>query len=209
MLFRGHWKALLVVVAASLCALGSISGSGLNRTLILKVEGDGSAWAESRLAEHLTLALSRYSHLRVTDADKPGKIGQPEFPADRYNLDSLVNWGKEVGGRYLLHVVVRSTRLERHRDMHVPFLIHRYSNVGIIEGELRCYDLTWGRTVVAEPFRIKAQAKMVMQMSIDNDRHDPGLHIPAPEKAKFFDELDQKLTDHILKQIESILGGQE
>jgi len=125
----------------------------------------------------------------------------PAFPKDRYNVDSLIQWGLEIGGQYLMLVDVHHQRLERRKSFQIPLFFHKYVTVGVISGELRLIDLNQGRLLVAQPFLKEQEAKRIFQSSDDDDANHPDLHLTAPGKLVFFDQMEDHLCDQLLEII--------
>jgi hypothetical protein len=187
-----------VVLVSVLLMLGAVVNPATTKQVLLRVEGTPSAWSESRIDDLLKVQLSRMGSIQVRQVTDD-QI--PPFPQDSYNLDSLVNWGLESGGRYLFLVDVQREGLERRKDWVLPLIFHRWVTVGVIEGEMRFIDLARGRLVIAEPFRIERKAKGAFQGTMDDDANDPDLHLSAPEKVRFFAMLEQQLCDELIAKI--------
>ena len=188
----------ITAVALLLLLMGSVAHSVTSKHVLLRVEGAPLAWSASRIGDRLNIQLSRLGSIQVRQITDDQ---EPPFPADSYNLDSLVNWGLELGGRYLLLVDVHREGLERRKGWSLPLIFHRWETVGVIEGELRLIDLTRGRLLVAEPFHVEQKAKGAFQATMDDDSHDPDLHLSAPEKVRFFTLLEQRLCDEVIAKV--------
>lgn len=169
---------------------------GAERTIVVHVDVHPLAWSGSALEAKLKRHLSRSGSLSVVTAPNVS-ADWPEFPHDRYNVDSLVNWGTEVGGRYLLSVEIDSERLEKRKSFHLPLVFHKYETVGVIEGELRLIDVTRSKLLIAEPFKVEQKGPRVFQATMDDDINDPDILLTAPGKVRFFDRLEQKLSLHV------------
>jgi len=130
-----------------------------------------------------------------------------DFPVNRYNTDSLLEWGREVGGRYLMLVEITREGLERHKSFHVPLVFHKYETVGVIEGEFRFLDLSRGKTLATETFKIEQKGPRIFQATMDDDKNDPDLHLTAPEKVIFFDHLEESLCRHLTTRVLDLAGG--
>lgn len=201
-------KSSLVLALLLFLAANTGMADSFARKIIIRVDQAETAWSKPQLQDLLAEDLSRNEQFRPVPAN-PGQPNLPPFPANWYDTDSLVNWGREVGGRYLLLVDVHSERLERRKGWHVPLVFHKYSTVGVIEGELRLIDLSWGRILAAEPFEISKEAKRIMQMSMDDNINDPEIHVSAPDKVTFFRELEQELCRRITERLERTAVGDE
>jgi len=198
------WR--IIVLPAAVFALTAAVEAG--PIILLKVNEPAAAWSTVGIGEKLTIRMSRDSALRVVRIDETDD-NLPSFPADQYNLDSLVNWGLEAGGQYLMLVDVHHERLERRKTWQAPLFFHKYITVGVIVGELRLIDLVRGELVVAQPFRREQEARRIFQGSPDDDINDPDLHVTAPGKQVFFDRLEHKLCDELLESIGFMQRGKE
>ena len=94
---------------------------------------------------------------------------------------------------------------ERRKDIHVPLLFHRYMTVGAIEGELRVVDVSRARLEIAEPFKIEEKGPRAFQATMDDDIHDPDLHLTAAAKVRFFQKLEEELAGMLVKRIGSVI----
>jgi len=188
---------------------GSVSAAGPPACgLIVQVDQSDPAWAAGGVTEELVRGFSRNAWLRVIIPDLSARTA-PAFPTDAYNLDSLLNWGAEIGGSFLLYVDVREERLERRKTLHLPLVCHKYETQAVVEGELRLMDLNEGTLKMAEPFRVERKAARVFQATMDDDIGDPDLKVPAPAKVRLFGELEEELAARIIKQVEPVLRGDE
>lgn len=194
-----------LLLAWCLIALGSAS-AGTNAMLI-DVQAEPSAWYDSHLADKLEVVFSRNVDLRVTIATNIDAQGGPATPATRTHPDSLMNWGMEMGSRYLLTITINRSGLERRKTFNIPLLFHRYKTVGFIEGEIRFLDLAKGRMLVAEEFAIERSARDQFQAEGDDNRHDPALHLSSPEKLAFFSSLEDELTHQIVERVREHTKG--
>ena len=190
---RLHVRIGLVLSLMALC----ISTEAASRRLILQVEKAPLAWSDCRLTEYLVTAFSRDPNLRIVTPDSQNS-DHPPFPGNQYDIDSLLNWGTEIGGRYLLLVSVSREALERRKTFSVPLLFQRWETVGILEGELRLLDLQKRRLLIAEPFLIERSGSRQFQAEGDDNKNDPSLHLAATEKGKLFRALELSLADRLV-----------
>ncbi len=177
-----------------------------NRKVILQVIAPESAWSRSKVAEKLKIHLSRDLRYSIIDPD-PLAETQPPFPKQRYNLDSLMNWGTELGGRYLMLIDVHSQRLETRKTFHIPLFFHKYQTMAVMEGEFRCLDLSRGRMIIAEPFRLEEKGPRCMQADPDQNAFDPDLQLSANQKILLLDKLEEKLADHLSRRLSMVTNG--
>jgi hypothetical protein len=190
---------LLAVLATGVFANNS-------RKVILQVIAPESAWSRSKVAEKLIIHLSRDARYNVIEPDFSAET-QPPFPEQRYNLDSLMNWGTELGGRYLMLIDVHSQRLETRKTFQIPLFFHKYQTMAVMEGEFRCLDLSRGRMLVAEPFRLEEKGPRCMQADPDENAYDSDLQLPADQKILLLDKLEEKLADHLSRRLSAVTNG--
>ena len=169
-------------------------------SILLRVSAIEAAWSSGGLEEKLLIRMSRDTAIRVVDVNGDDN-GLPSFPKDRFNVDSLVEWGQEIGGQYLMLVDVHHERLERRKTWRIPLFFHKYVTVGVISGELRLIDLKEGVLLLSQPFLSEQEAKRSFQASPDDDINHPDLHMTAPRKLAFFDLMEDHLCDQLLESI--------
>ena len=178
-------------------AVLAVSTEATTRRLILRVEKAALAWSDCDLTEHLVTALSRDPGLRIVTPDSQND-SHPPFPDNQYDIDSLLDWGTEIGGRYLFVVSVHKEAIERRKTFNVPLFFQRWETIGIIEGEVRLLDLQKRRQLLAEPFVIEESSSRQFQGECDNNRNDPSLHLTAPEKGRLFRFLEVSLAGRLV-----------
>lgn len=207
------WRRYILLPAAALLALAGaiaaapsmMNGSGNGeRDMLLYVDSKPAPWYDTRLQDQLIRAFTRKENVRITPVDTASER-PPAFPKAVYDLDSLTNWGLEAGGRYLVLVVVDDSRLETKKKFHLPLVFHKYETVGIIEGELRVIDLDRRRQLIAEPFRVEKAGPRIFQATMDDDVNDPDLRVAAKDKQTFFDDLESKLANRIVKRVGTVI----
>jgi hypothetical protein len=197
----GRW-----LLVALLIALGASEAAGTSHPLLLDIQQPPLAWCDSRLSAKVQAALSHNSELRVCLTDAlPSAM--PPFPNARTDIDSLMNWGIEGGGRFLLVVTVDREDFTTRKTFSLPLVFHRYEMVGIISGEYCLLDLQKGRLLVSEPFETKLKGPRQLQSSAEDNRNDPGLHLTAPEKTEFFGKLEDKFTAELTAKVREFVRG--
>ena len=72
-------------------------------------------------------------------------------------------------------------------------------------GELRFIDLQRRRLMVSERFKVERRSGEAFQTTPDDNRHDPDLHISAPDKTLFFRNLDSDAASFIAKKVDMYL----
>lgn len=197
-------QSLLPVLIISLLAVSAFGGNA--RKLILEVQQAPLAWADSDFEARFKAYLSRNPELRIYQTDELDS-NVPGFPNNHFDLDSLFDWGTELGGRYVLVVLIDSERMERKKTFSLPLIFHRYEVIGTIEGEFRLLDIANRRLLAAEPFSVSLKGPRQFQGSPDDDAQDASLHIPAPERSGFFGRLEDKLVEKLGKKVRHYTRG--
>jgi hypothetical protein len=199
-------RVLVMITAAIMALVVGHAASAAPLPLILQVQSAPLAWGDCRFTDKLTTALSRNPDLNVI-VPEAASGPYPPFPDDRNNIDSLLNWGTEVGGRYLLTIVVDREALERRKTFSVPVLFHRWEIIAVMSGELRLVDLLKRRQVLAEPFEEKLSATRQFQSSAEDNAADPALHVTAAEKSDLFQSLETRLAERLVDKISRYTRG--
>jgi hypothetical protein len=200
-------RSQLAIVAVLLLAFGSAwTMPNGTRSILLRVIPAPPISVDSKLDRLLIQDLTRKEDVRVQDVNG-GEGMEPSFPEHYFDLDSLVNWGQEIGGNYLMLVDVSSERIERRKSFSLPLIFHKYETVGIIEGEFRFVDLRHGKLLSAEPFKVEERGAQILQASMDDDINDPALHLTAVRKLEFMDKLEAKLSKQLTRRAHSLMSG--
>ncbi len=193
----------LLLASSALSQNNHTNGNG--RSAVVKINHAVNPWTESHLSEKLMAELSRNGNGEIVRAEALVN-SMPQFPSDIYSTDSLSIWGMESGKRYLVIVSVESEGLEKKKTFNIPLVFSKYEHVGVVVGELRIVDVTRRKVVIAEQFTFEKEAKRIFQGSQDDDINDADLHISAPEKIRFFSELENELAKELADKIRSATG---
>ena len=197
-------RPVTILLAILLLAATLAASSLADRDLILNVVSPPMAYSDSHIDQKLQRYLSREANLRVRLVQDNT---QPAFPSALYDTDSLLNWGRETGGRYLIVVEVTAQRLERRKSFHVPLVFHKYETVGVIEGEFRLLDLNRGKIMAVESFDVEKKGPRIFQATMDDNVNDPDLHLTASRKLVFFDQLEDQLCRQLADRVKKLVGG--
>ncbi len=202
---RSRITATIAALVLTAIAMSAVL-AGAPKTILVKIDQAPLPWTESKFEEKFVADLSRNPNLRIRPVGDQSGLA-PEFPSAVHDSDSLLDWGAEVGGRYLLYISIDSERMERKKTFSLPLVFHRYEVVGIIEGELRLLDISNRRLVAAEPFKVSVKGPRQFQGEMDDDRYDAGLHIPAPQRTAFFARLEDKLIEKLGQKVRHYTRG--
>ncbi|MBU2532120.1 MAG: hypothetical protein KKB37_05240 [Alphaproteobacteria bacterium] len=207
------WRRQLLLQVILLPVLAAMAGAGASspatngngeRDMLLYVDRAASPWHDANLEQQIIRTFTRRENVRIAPVADRADRGV-SFPAAVFDLDSLTNWGLEVGGRYLVLVLVDDERLETKKTFHLPLIFHKYQTVGILEGELRVVDVSRRRLLLAEPFRVEKAGPRAFQATMDDDVNDPDLHVSASAKRTFFQELESAFADRLVKRVGSVI----
>lgn len=193
-----------VVIALGLLATASLRAAA-PRILVVHVSSQPTIVGESELMTAIETEFSRTGNFTVLSAgDHPDHV---PFPGDRYDIDSLMNWGAEFGGRYLMYVDLQREELIRKKGFNIPLIIHKYETVGIMQGEVRLFDLQRGRILLAKSFEVETKGPKILQGYVDDNRYDADISIPAPQKSAFFHEMEANTACYLREQIKKMTNG--
>ncbi len=195
--------AVLLVVTLGV-TVGARPVPSFSRPVIVHVEVPPLAWSGSKLETMLLRELTRKGNEHIVSSQSL-PLEEAAFPTDYLSLDSVVDWGTEMGGKYVIVVKVDDERLERRKSFHFPLLFHRYRTIGVIEGELRVVDISRRKLLLAEPFHIEEKGAQIFQATMDDNVHDPDIHLTAPAKIRFFEHLEEKLAKKLSRRIKKVI----
>ncbi len=198
-------KKYVVIVLILFISVVTLQASSVNKQIAIKVFTPEIPWADSKLDSKILQSFSRQANMRVKMIHDD-KIIIPEFPEDFYNNELLLEWGKEFGGRFIMIVDVQSERIEKRKSFHIPLIFHKYQTYGVIEGELRLFDVDRGKLLMVQQFRVEEKSSRIFQATMDDDINDPDLHLTAPGKIRFFSKLEDKFVVELKKKTKVYLG---
>jgi len=195
-----------LTLALLLAAVGGLSGDsyGAERKIILNVQAEPTPWGESHLADNLVRHLSRSADLRIVTPEMISGFA-PQFPSAHHDPDSLIDWGREVGGQYLLTVDVRNEGMITKKTFSIPLIMHKWETVGVIEADVRLLDLLRGRVLMNDTFVEELTGRRALQGDPDNNGTDPDLHISAPEKRTLMDRLEDRMAKRLVRKVKELV----
>ena len=183
----------------------SIPAAQGKKEILVKIFTPEIAWADSKLESKIQMSFSRQSNLKVRMVNEHENM-EPQFPQNYFDTDLLLEWGNEIGGRYVMIIDVQSERIEKRKSFHLPLIFHKYQTYGVIEGELRLFDLERNKLLTVKSFKVEEEGSRIFQATMDDDINDPDLHITAPKKIIFFSNLEDKLVQELKKKTKVYLG---
>ena len=197
-------KKIISIFVLLTCAL-SVNALPGKKSMFIKLNTPDNAWVDSDISNKVLRTFSRASNFTVSMLDENSNI-EPAFPQNYFDTDNLLEWGTEVGGRFIMVIDVQSERIETRKSFHLPLVFHKYQTYGVIEGEVRVFDLERKKLVHAKPFKVEEKGSRIFQATMDDDKHDPDLHISSTEKIKFFNKLEEKFVTELQKSTRGYLG---
>lgn len=198
-------KKFLFIIALIMLLSSVVATSPNEKRIIMHVNLCENPYFDTRFDRQLVNEFTLNSSYEIIQPGWNDDMN-PDFPADMFNADSLFNWGKEVGGNFLVFVNVTSHRLEKRKTFSIPIIMHKYQTYGVIEGDLRIYDLSRERVLLADRFKVEKKGPRVIQMDMDNNKNDPDLHLNSVEKIKFFKRLEEVASHKIYEMSRRYLG---
>lgn len=197
-------KKNILIVLLLICSV-SVTAAPAKKEIYIKVFTPEIAWADSQIETKILKSFSNQSNLNIQIVNDD-KHFEPIFPQNYYDTESLIEWGKEIGGRYLMIVDVKSERIEKRKSFHIPLIFHKYQTYGVVEGEMRLIDVDRGKLLSVKTFSVEEKSSRIFQATMDDDINDPDLHISAPNKILFFDKLEDKLVTELKKKTKVYFG---
>ncbi|KAA3637809.1 MAG: hypothetical protein DWP97_00080 [Calditrichaeota bacterium] len=197
-------KYLMNTVLIFLVLVSSVMSGRTDSEILLNVSYPEFAWADSDFENQFMRQLSRQKGVQIELTSKHDR--ELSFPENIYDTDALLDYGRETGSNFIMLINVESKRLERRKTFHIPAIIHKYETIGILEGEVRIIDISRNKMVMAESFKVEKNGPRIVQGSMDDEISDPDLHLSAVQKVRFFNQLDQKLTEYLMKKTRRYLG---
>jgi hypothetical protein len=200
-------RPLLYLLMLAVCAVQAVGGPASDRLVLLSVRQNDNAWSDNRLFERMQTVLTREPGWRV----EPVQVlrGSKDPSGCWPGVDSMVSLGRDLGGQYLVCLVVFEQRLERRKSFHVPLVFHKWESVGVMKGEFRVIDLLRGKQVKAEPFEVEMHGPRVIQATMDDTKFDPDITMTATDKALLFENLEEQLVDEIVPKIKPVIAKGE
>lgn len=192
-------RIVVLILCLGLFLTPIVSSSG--RLVYVDVQAPPVPWADSKLFYKLKVRLCQDDAFDVVEVGSRS-AQLPPFPFDRCNTDSLVNWGQEAGGRYLLVVTIDDERIERRKTFNIPLIVQKYQTVGIAEGNYRLIDVYRGKLLQARSFQIKLDGPRIFQGSMDDEIDDPDIHLHAIEKMRFMSRLEDRVAEKLAERFE-------
>jgi hypothetical protein len=181
-----------------------IAAQNGQRSVTVILETSGRDIPNFSLVERFNSVLAMYANLRVIVPEEDSTL--PPVPDNRFNLDRLVEWGRESGSRYIIYLQVDSRRIATQKQWSIPLILSRYVTRGILEGAYTLVDTQ--RKKLVDTWNLEAIKTGPRQWQVFEDyRDDPDLHIPASQKVVFLRELEDLAVARMIENIVPNLKG--
>ncbi len=200
-------RKLIYVIAAIAMCLSTVAVLAQNHTREVAVilERPRQEIPDFDLVGRLVDRLSRANGYSVL---VPGEdTTTPASPNRRFDLQRLLAWGDETGCRYIIYLQIDDRRIQTKKQVSIPLLVSHYVVEGCLEGMCTLVDMRRSKTVMNKHIRTYVTGPNQWQIFEDN-RDDPDLFIPAPEKMMFLQRLEEKAAQEIFESVLPHLRGQ-
>lgn len=194
----------MMAVVVCLLAVGALAQNHTSEVAIV-LERPRQEIPDFNLVDRLVDRLSRANGCRVLIPDEDTTL--PASPDRRFDLQRLLAWGEETGCRYIIYLQIEDRRIETKKQISIPLLVSHYVVKGRLEGMCTLVDMQGGTIAMNEHIGTYITGPHQWQVFEDN-RDDPDLHIPAPEKLWFFQRLEEKAAQEIFESVLPHLRGQ-
>ncbi len=192
-----------LICAAVLCATG-VSAQSDQRAISVIMEDTGKELTDFSLMDRLYDHLLIKSGLRVVIPEDDSTL--PPAPSHRFNLSRILEWGQEIGSRYVIYIQVHDRKIVRRKRTSIPFILSRYIVEGQIDGTFSLIDLNRSKVVGNWDLRTRLAGPRQWQVGEDYP-DDPDLHLSAPRKIQFYKDLEDRAVSDIISQIQLHLKG--
>jgi hypothetical protein len=198
------FKTIGLVIGCLLVWAAVASAQSEGRTIAVVLEQPKQDIPDFSLVSRLNDAFSMYIGADVIVPAEDSAL--PHVPDHRFDLDRLVNWGREAGVRYILYLQIDSRRIVTAKRWSIPLLLSRYVVEGHIDGAYILVDTRFGKLV--NTWNLETTVEGPQQWQITEDyKDDPDLHIPAPRKITFLRDLEDHAATQIIGDIVPHLRG--
>lgn len=198
-------KLIYSLLAVCLLTVAALAQNRHTREVAVIMERPRQEIPDFDLVGRLVDRLSRANGYSVL---VPGEdTTAPASPDRRFDLQRLLAWGDETGCRYIIYLQIDDRRIETKKQVSIPLLVSHYIVEGCLEGMYTLVDMRRDKIVMNKHIRTYITGPHQWQIFEDN-RDDPDLHIPAPEKICFLQRLEEKAAQEIFESVLPHLRGQ-
>jgi len=189
---------IFICLALVLCLGAPASAQNGRRSITVVYEETQGHIPDFTLNERLNNALTMDEGLQVLMPAEDSTL--PPAPNNRFDMDRLLEWGREIGCRYIIYLQIDARKVETRKKRSIPFVLNRYVVEGRIYGTYSLIDLN--RTKVVGTWTLKAKKGGPRQWQVgENYPDDPDLQLSAPRKLDFYRELEDLAVTEIVTEI--------
>lgn len=193
---------MLALILLAIPGIGQAQGT--RRTVAIVYQGPEKELSDFDLVNRLAELLSVEGNLRVVDYSRDSLL--PDPPTDRFRLEELYLWGREVGTRYIIYLKVDQRLLERRKRRSIPLIVNRYIVEGKLTGDYILLDLSRNRMTAHWEMETTLSGPKKTQL-FENNPDDPDLLLSVPRQMALFDKLEDKAVKEIYKNVSRHLKG--
>ncbi len=201
---KNRLPGLILVVLVLLVFPITGQAQGSRRTVAIVYQAPEQKLADFDLIQKLTEELTIKGDLTVIDFSRDSLLPAP--PNDRFRLEELFQWGREIGTRYIIYVKIDQRRIASRKRRSIPLLLSRYIVEGQLTGNYILLDLNRNRLTASWELETTVTGPRQWQLAEDNP-DDPTLLLSAPRKLQMFDKLEAKAVGEIFKNVRRHLKG--
>lgn len=194
----------MILVLGILACAASVPAQNSQRAITVVLEQPDRQFTEFGLISQLYSRLTMQAGLRVI---VPGEdSAMPAAPDRRFDLDRLLEWGREVQSRYIIYLQIDDRDIVTRKRTSIPYILSRYIVEGQVNGSYCLIDLN--RNKVVGTWELKTRLPGPRQWQVAEDYpDDPDLHVSAPKKIAFMKKLEDRAALEIIEQIRLHLKG--
>ncbi len=200
---RRRVKYLLAMLVI-LVPVATATAQSQMRTIAVVYQAPKQDITDFSLVENLNEALTMQVGLGVVVPDTGSS--RPEAPNRRFDLERLLEWGREVGCRYIIYLRVDGRRIATRKQLSIPWVLSRYVVEGHISGMYSLIDLNRSKVIGTWKLTTRMAGPRQWQVAADYPG-DPDLHMSAPRKLVFLRELEKKAVNEIVLDVQPHLRG--
>lgn len=200
---RKHIKSMVLCACLILLSAAAMAQTD-RRAISVILEHSDKSYIDFKLMEKLYNRLLIDNGLKVIIPADDSTLPAP--PNHRFNLDRIIEWGQEVGSRYIIYLQIEDRKIVRRKRTSIPYILNRYIVEGQIDGRYSLIDLSRNKVVGTWDLRTRLAGPRQWQMAEDYP-DDPDLHLSAPRKIQFYKALEELAVDEIIEQVQLHLKG--
>ena len=194
----------LSVVVIVLLLISAVSAQSQLRTISIVYQPPKQHVPDFCLVDRLVESLTMQGGLRVIVPEEDSSL--PASPNRRFEADQLLDWGREIGSRYIIYLRIDDRSIATRKRTSIPWILSRYVVEGRLRGIYSLIDLNRNKVVGSWELTTRLTGPRQWQVAADYS-DDPDLQISAPGKVVFLEKLEKKSVEEIIATITPHLKG--